>query len=104
MPKFKLESKGDISITLEFESDQSTDSFFKSHMLKDAIVELIYSADVGGWVKHEDTELQPDDFFIAILRAVVDSYRNELPFDSDNISDIELLRQLWDTPEEPGND
>lgn len=93
MPKFKLESVGEISLTLEYESDKSREAFFSSHLLKDAIVELITEADVSGWEKHED-ELQPMAFYAALLHAVVDSCRVDLAFDADGLSDGDIIRKL----------
>jgi hypothetical protein len=95
MPQLRIESIGDESLKLEYNNDKSVDSFFKSHLLKDAIVELIGSADLGGWAKHEDTELQPDDFWKCLLIAIAESCRNESLSDMD-MSNKELLHQLID--------
>lgn len=81
------------NLSLTYRSDTSISSFFCSHLQKDLIVDLIHGADLGGWMKHEN-ELQPDEFWSAILWAVIDSFRNEAQLTKEQVSDIELLELL----------
>ena len=83
----------DHRLQLYFGSESSIESPFQSHLLKDAIVSLIDGADLGLWVK-EKKELQPEDFWAAILKAVAASYRFEIPHETDIYSDYDLIRQL----------
>jgi hypothetical protein len=80
------------SLLLFIGSEESQNTHWSSHLLKDAIVQLITSADVGFWMKHSD-EVQPDEFWAAILSAVADSYRADHPF-PDGRTDAELIREL----------
>ena len=89
---FVLSGTGeDYKLQLLYGSETSIDTFFHSHLLKDAIVNLIVEADTGGWMKHEK-ELQPEAFWDAILKAVVTSYRIEYGFAFEDKSDAEVLR------------
>lgn len=81
----------DYKLQLIYGSDTSIGSFFHSHLLKDAIVNLIVEADTSGWMKHEK-ELQPEVFWDAILKAVATSYRIDYGFAVEEKSDAEILR------------
>jgi len=87
-------TNGEIRILLEVQSDRAVESDFSSHLLKDALVELIQEAQVDFWMKHEG-ELQPDEFWFAMLGAVANSYRvsRSIVLD-DNMSDTALLLEL----------
>lgn len=92
----------DFKLQLFFGSESSIPSYFRSHMLKDALVYLIEEADIGGWMKYKE-ELEPHEFWAAILKAVATSYRSESPFPTDDESDGDLLRQLLSELEEEDN-
>lgn len=83
----------DPRIRLYYASNEGVSTLFHSHLLKDAIVYLIESADVSGWMKLEK-ELQPHAFWLAILKSVAASYRLEVPYSTEDQSDFDLLRQL----------
>jgi hypothetical protein len=83
----------DFRLRLYFASKAGINTYFNSHLLRDAITHLIEGADVGGWMKYEN-ELQPDAFYTAILRAVAASYRVDIPYPTDEQSDTDILRLL----------
>ena len=55
------------------------------------VKKLIEWADVGFWMKHEG-ELQPDDFWTALLKTVADGIRFDLPSLREDLSDADVLR------------
>lgn len=83
----------DYRLQLFFGSEASTDTYFKSHLLKDAIVRLIEEADVSRWIKH-DNEIQSDAFYTAILKAVAKRYRVDIPYPTDDQTDADILRLI----------
>lgn len=87
-------------LQLYFGSETAKSTYFKSHLLKEAIVHLIDDADLTGWMNHPD-ELQPPEFWEAILRVIAANYRYDVPYPTDDQSDFDMLRQLLGDLERP---
>jgi hypothetical protein len=68
-----------LSLKLEISTTSDDESFWGSHLITQAIIELISSADLGGWEKYPDTELQPLGFHTAIMQALIESIKVDLP-------------------------
>ncbi len=97
MSFLKLESNRDgIEVHLEAESDAAVETPFSSHLLKDALILIIEEAPVTFWEK-DDGELNPEEFWAAILGAVSRNYRYSLDVPPDeDVRAPEILRQMID--------
>jgi hypothetical protein len=89
-------TNGEIQIELEVTSDGAVETHFSSHLLKDALSLLIEEAPVSFWMK-DDGELQPEEFWSAMLGAVTRSYRasQDVPI-VETASNAAVLRELID--------
>jgi len=86
-------SDGESKLLVYFGSAETERTLHNSHLYLAAAKKLIEWADVGFWMKHEG-ELQPDDFWKALLRAVADGIRVDLPTPMDELSDVDVLRLI----------
>lgn len=97
MAHMKMESHGEeVHVQLEVESDGAVETHFNSHLLKDALAQLIEEAPVDFWLK-DDGELKPEEFWAAMLGSVARSYRasQDVPIVED-ATNAAVLRELID--------
>ena len=88
-------SDEDYALQLYYGSATANPSFFGSHLLREALVHLIEEADTTGWQK-SDNELDPEDFWLAVLRAVARSIQSTYTeFNTESSS--ELLKPFLDS-------
>lgn len=98
----ELNEHGIAILKLEINPAIAQESFFGSHLLTKALVELIEQTDVSGWEKHPDSELQPDAFYAAIVSAIAANVKVDLPEGVSlreamiDIVDDALTRHLFD--------
>lgn len=71
MPGFKITDMDGNKI--EYQSNNTTQTVWKSHMIKDAVLELIGSADFSKW-DDDDKELSSGDFIKLILTALAERW------------------------------
>lgn len=91
MPGFKITDMDGNKI--EFQSDSSTETFWNSHMFKDAILELIGMADFSKW-DQEDNELSSNDFIKLVITALAERWYWENPASEDTSNVKEQLLQM----------
>ncbi|MBX3085031.1 MAG: toll/interleukin-1 receptor domain-containing protein [Anaerolineae bacterium] len=87
-------------LQLYYGSETAKDSYFSSHLRLEAISHLIQGSDIEGWEKSEK-EVQPYEFWDKMLRVITSTYRRQLPYETDNRSDFDILRQLLEDIERP---
>lgn len=78
MPSFKFTSSSVSGHTthIEYQSDHGTETMWNSHMIKDAVLNLIAAADFSKW-DSEDEELSSADFIKQIITALADCWYQE---------------------------
>lgn len=92
MSGFSIEDSNGTKIT--FESNSTTETFWKSHMIKDAILELIGSADLSKW-DDDEKELSSDDFFKIIITELAQFWYYEDDFaDEESTVKQQLLAMI----------
>lgn len=97
MAHMQLEStNGEVRVKLEVESDGAVETPFSSHLLKDALAQLIEETPLDSWMK-DDGEVQPEEFWAAMLGSVARSHRasQDVPV-AENASNAAVLRELID--------
>ncbi len=104
MYKIEIFDQEGILYKLEINEKIAPASFFGSHRRTKALVSLIEKADLSNWEKHPDDELQPYDFYTAIVGAVATSLKEKLPEGASlrdtmiDIVDDALVKDLLDDP------
>lgn len=97
---FRTEMMGEgYTLKMYYTSETAMGTFSGSHLLTEAIEHLIEEADLGFWMKRED-EVQPEEFWTRILRAVVTSIRVDYP-ELDYKSDADMIRGMLRDLEHP---
>gem|GEM_PF-1151561 len=86
----------EVHVQLEVESDGAVETHFNSHLLKDALANLIEEASIDFWMKG-DGELKPEEFWRAMLGAVARNYRasQDVPI-VENAGNAAVRRELID--------
>jgi hypothetical protein len=80
-------------LKMYYTSETAMSTIGTSHLRTEALEWLIEEADLGFWMKHND-EVQPDEFWTRILRAVVASMKADHPFGDDpTLSDADWIRE-----------
>lgn len=97
MPGFKITSSDAAGeeTSIEYQSSTSTETFWKSHMFKDAILELISMADFSKWDDNE-SELSSSEFIKLVVTGLAERWYNEDPEAPDSSTVKEQLLYMID--------
>lgn len=85
------------NLILQYASETAESTLCGSHRLTEAVELLIEESGVNWWIKHDD-ELDPQEFWLRILKSVATSCRMEYDGDDEEeLSDADIIR--WFLPD-----